>query len=213
MYYKLLNTATKNDIEEEFNLQFQFPNLYKVENIIEGLKESVLSIITIEHKNYISYGIWGLLPKKYNGNWSDFQAVTNTLNIDFKSFKADAKYRKILRRRRCLIIVTGFITTVLKNGKLEYYYVNNIFKKPFALAGVYNRLEDGFITCSLVTVKSSPFIRTIQNINNRMPLFLGKKNQNLWLDEDTPLETLFDLMKFPEDYPLTYQKKNITVEV
>ncbi len=182
-------------IERTFGASFKFPKLHKETPVIDGLMESSVSLITMEDKQEVSLGIWGLLPETFKDDWQYFQDVQNTLNVDMKGIKEDQKYKGVLENRRCLVLVTGFFTYYLHHGDLYPYYVHLESDNPFAIAGVYNRLDDGFITCSIIVSKANSFIKKIHNSNTMMPVVLNKSNQRKWLDlktEDDVLTTIAD---------------------
>ncbi|UWX54439.1 hypothetical protein NYZ99_16165 [Maribacter litopenaei] len=72
MYFKLSNTAEKETLERMTKASFKYPNLYKPQNIIHGLKEVSIPIITMEEQNELSLAIWGLLPRKPYGRLEHF---------------------------------------------------------------------------------------------------------------------------------------------
>ncbi len=83
MFYKISNVATRESIENKFQVSFEFPKLYKPQGLIDGLTESTISIITLADPNKVTYAILGLLPENFEDNWSVFQDVVNTLNVKF----------------------------------------------------------------------------------------------------------------------------------
>ncbi len=182
MCYKISNTATVATIEKVFNASFKFPKLHKKAAVIDGLIESSISIITMTNREQVSLAIWGILPEMYQDDWQYFQNVQNTLNVNLNTINDDVKYKKALKSRRCLILVTGFFTYYLRHGDLYPYYVHLKSNEPFAIAGVFNELDDGFITCSIIVSKANSFIKKIHNSDTLMPVVLDKFNQEKWLD-------------------------------
>lgn len=185
MCYRLSNTAKREVIENEFGALFKYPKLHKFNPIINGLEESFVSVITSKDPKVISYAIWGILPGQFEEDWEDFQNVQNTLNIDHDKIEDDPLFNESIKTRRCIIIVTGFFTYYLHKGELYPYYVHLSEDQPFALAGIYNQLKDGFITCGLILSEANSFISKIHNSNHKMPLSLDKEHQDIWLNEDT----------------------------
>ncbi|WP_299125749.1 SOS response-associated peptidase family protein [uncultured Winogradskyella sp.] len=200
MCYRLSNTANKHAIEEEFNVQFKYPKLHRNNPVINGLEESFISVITMEEPKSVSYAIWGILPKLYEDDWEHYQNIQNTLNIEYDKIDEEQLYSEALMNRRCLIIVTGFFTYYLHKGELYPYYVHLTNEKPFALAGIYNQLKDGFITCALILSKANSFISKIHNSNHSMPFALDEDMQKLWLD---------DSLDYTETHQLLGKKINL----
>lgn len=194
MFYKISNIASKKVIEKKFHVTFEFPNLYEPVGLIDGLKESTISVITISDPSKVTYAIWGLLPENFEDNWSVFQDVINTLNVKFETLKnADGLYSDLLKKRRCVIIATGFFTTMLNNGTVERCHVHLPNYEPFAIAGVYNELNDGFNTCSLVMIQVSDSFKDIPNISNFKPLVLNEMELKKWLDPSISLDEIRQL--------------------
>lgn len=198
MYFKLSNTAERGQMEQLFGVSFKHPHLYRPEVIINGLNEANLPVITSMEPKLVSPAIWGLLPKGYNEDWSIFQNSSNTLNIDENQLDSDLWFVSAFERRRCLILVTGFFTSYLKNGELFPYYVGLKSKAPFFLAGIYNVLEDGFISCALVVGKANNFVKRFQNVVDYMPIIITQDKANQWLDRNTPLKQAKCLLTEPQ---------------
>lgn len=191
MFYKLSNIATRQVIEREFEKQYEYPNLFQSCPVINGLKESTLSIITAHKPNNIQFAIWGLLPEDFEDNWDVFQNVTNTLNVNLEQLnKNDPFYDDALNNRRCLIIVTGFFTSFLHNGSIQTYHIHLKNNQPFCIAGVYNRLNDGFLTSSILITKVRDSFSNIPNLSIYKPLILKPELYRDWLDEDLSFSEL-----------------------
>ncbi len=201
MYNKISNIAERELIEKEVGVDYRFPNLHSPTPILDGLEECTLSIVTMENPDYISYGIWGMLPSNYKDEWSDFQKVYNTLHVAVKHVKSKGIFQESYQKRRCIIIVTGFFIYHLHNGYLYPYYVYLKSKKPFYIAGIYNVLDDGFITCSMIMTKATGVVKTIQNLDTTMPVIISKNSYSAWLKKDYDTEELniiLDNAKTPE---------------
>ena len=194
MFYKLSNIASKDSIEKKFHVTFEFPNLYKTQYVIEGLKESTLSIITVSEPDKVSYAIWGLLPESFEDNWSVFQNVFNTLNVKFETLQnGSGLFNNIIKKRRCAIIATGFYNSLLTNGTVEQCHVHLPTYEPFAIAGVFNELSDGFLTCTVVVTAVNRSLKEISNISNLKPLVLNDIELKQWLDSSTSMAQLTKL--------------------
>lgn len=191
MFYKISNIASKESIEKKFHVSFEFPNIYQPQGMIDGLNESTISVITLANPNKVTYAIWGLLPENFEDNWSVFQNVVNTLNVKFDTLQNEnGIYNNLLKNRRCVIIATGFFTTLLTRGTVERCHVHLPNFEPFAIAGVFNELSDGFITCSLVVTKVSESFKDIPNISNIKPLVLNDTELKQWFNTTTSLDQI-----------------------
>ncbi|RZT00041.1 SOS response-associated peptidase family protein [Aquimarina brevivitae] len=195
MFYKLSNSVTKKQLEHEIGMPFEHPNIYCPNPIVDGLKETTLPIIIAEKPKVISHGIWGILPKEYEGSWEDFQNVYNTLNFTASEIKTNSIYSHAYQNRRCLIIVDGFFTSYYMHKKMYPIYVFNSTKKPFFIAGIYNKLSDGFITCSLLLKKATSFISKIQNLTSLMPAIIDPQFKDEWLNSNTDLKEIDHILQ------------------
>jgi len=182
VYYKLSNTAERLILEKEFGIPLLYGNLHKPARVINGLNEETVLTITSENQNHISPAIWGMLPEEYIDDWYIFQNISNTLNISGEELYQDSWKTKSLFSRRCLIVVTGFFTSYLHQGTICPYYVSRVDNRAFCIAGIYNQLEDGFLTCSILTQKADDFIASIHNLGTQMPMVLGSEFSQDWLD-------------------------------
>lgn len=205
MFYKISNIASKEVIEREFDAMFDFPNLYESKRVIEGLREATICLITVTHPNKITFGIWGLLPEDFEDNWNVFQNVFNTLNVKYETLlNTNGLFKNLLKDRRCVIIATGFFTSVLNKGTVEQCHVHLKNYAPFAIAGVYNELDDGFLTCSMVVTEVSESFQKIPNISNLKPLVLNQAELGEWLNSTTSLEQIKRLINDHESSDFIY---------
>lgn len=196
MFYKLSNTASLNEIEDEFNAKFEFPNLYRPTSVINGLEESTLAIITAKNPDQIRFGIWGMLPQSLKENWKIFQNLTNTLNINADHLDLnDSLYMEALERRRCIVITTGFFTSGLYKGKIYPHHVYLTDHQPFGIAGVYNKLKDGFLTFSILIKKTHNELGEIPNILHYKPLIFDDRDRKHWLNQKFEFDNLKDLIR------------------
>ncbi len=200
MYYKLSNTADTAAIEKQFHRSFRHPRLYQPEAVFNGLSEACLPIITMGQPNQISNGIWGLLPQGFREDWNIFQDFSNTLNLEVTAIKKSTWYSESFVQRRCVVLVTGFFTAVLFKGHLYPYYVHLDSRKPFGVAGIYNILDDGFITFSILTQPSTNFIKKVQHIEEVMPFVIPKGWENRWLSKGLILNKIPEIPDIPKGY-------------
>ncbi len=201
MHYRISNTAKRGKIEEEFGIPFKYPKIYRPQQVINGLDEVTIPLVLKENPDVIRQGIWGILPENYREDWYHFQNSFNTLNLRYDSIKENNWLRHSLLNRRCLIIANGYFTSYLYNGQLYPYYVYMKGRKPFAMAGLYNVLEDGFVTSSVLIGKADPTVRQIQNLDDGMPVILGPDQRDLWL-QDIEEEQIAGMLNSPRSHEL-----------
>ncbi len=219
MYYKLSNTAKREHIEQQFNVAFKYPNLYKPEIVLNGLSETSIPIITMQEPEEVTLAIWGLLPEYFEEDWEVFQDVSNTLNISERDLGSDSWCHSAFEHRRCVILVTGFFTTYLRNGIIFPYHIGFPDNRSFLLAGVYNKLSDGFLTSSFLTGPTNDYIRKFQNLAHTMPVIIPERHREFWLDSTVPAETMKNMIHNLPSSPLQanpidkdFFKNNITYD-
>ncbi|WP_167333083.1 SOS response-associated peptidase family protein [Maribacter forsetii] len=185
------------EIERDVNALFKYPNLYTPQVVISGLTEVSIPIITMDEPEAVSLAIWGLLPSSFNDDWELFQKLTNTLTIPAQKIKADTWYHDSFKNRRCIIPVTGFFTSVLKNGEIYPYHVSSKNGGILYLAGIYTILDDGFITCSLLTGPLEKEVINYQNLVDYMPSIIDHDDKYEWLSGSTNVERAVELLQPP----------------
>ncbi|UZO81495.1 SOS response-associated peptidase [Aquimarina sp. ERC-38] len=184
-HLKLSNTRERAEIEDHFNLNFKFPNTYFKEVVIDGANENLLPIIKANSTDYISLGIWGLLPDDFEGDWQDFQKFFSTLFVKPRGAESEKLADLLNNDQPCLVIISGFFIHKYIDGELQPYYVYKEDEKPFCVAGICTTLEDGFVTFSIYNVPSTGLVENIQNMSAKMPLVVEKENYAEWLAGDT----------------------------
>ena len=188
MYFKISNTAKMKEIEQDVNALFKYPNLYTPQVVISGLNEVSIPVITMNEPNAVNLAIWGLLPTTFNDDWELFQKLTNTLTISAQKINTNMWYHDSFMNSRCIIPVTGFFTSVLKNGEIYPYHVSSKNGGILYLAGIYTILDDGFITCSLLTGPLEKQVVSYQNLVDYMPVIIDHDDKYEWLSEETKIE-------------------------
>ncbi len=202
MYFKLSNTADMKVLESEANALFKYPNLYEPRVVISGLTEVSIPIITMQEPNVISLSIWGLLPSNYQDDWELFQNLTNTLNIHTDTLNSELWYANAFEDHRCLLPVTGYFTSILKDGEIQPYFIESKDGRPLYLAGIYSVLEDGFITSTILTGPMDAFLGKYQNLVNYMPMLIPENRKDEWLETETKQKRAMEILNTPHGMDL-----------
>jgi putative SOS response-associated peptidase YedK len=128
-----------------------------------------------------------------------------TINIRSETTKEKPFFRKFLLTSRCIVPSDGFYEwrTVNLEGKEEKYpfFICLKERKMFGFAGIYNKLADaeGRPQFYFAILTCSPNSK-VKEVHHRMPVILGKKSENEWLDPETrDFDRLYSLLKpYPE---------------
>lgn len=136
--------------------------------------------------------VWGLIPP-----WAeDPRLGSKMINARCETAAEKASFKNPLRRRRCVVPVSGFYewqTTF--NGKKQPYLITNANGDPLALAGlweVWNGPDGEQIeSCTILTTSSAAPLR---HLHDRMPVIIPPLLIPVWLDRQT--EDIADLARF-----------------
>jgi putative SOS response-associated peptidase YedK len=135
---------------------------------------------------------WGLVPF-----WAEGPAIGHRLALArVESVRVTPAFRDAIRRRRCVVIVSGFYEWQRAGHKTESrpFFVRRPDERPFGLAGVWDRWVSGdgeiIESCAILTTASGPPIDTV---HDRMPLVLDLGLWDSWLDRTT--SDVGDLMR------------------
>lgn len=140
---------------------------------------------------------WGLIP-----SWTKNDEVARDLR--FKTFNArietiheKACYRKSSDSKRCAIPLDGWFEWKEVRGRKYPYYIYRENKKPFLLAGLWDRWtneQNGqeIETFSIVTTRALGVCAEIHNTKERMPFLLSKENSRLWMERNLNFSQIKD---------------------
>jgi len=189
MISKISNTASLEEIESHLQSKFDYGQLYAPKSIINGMKEATVCLVTNEAPHHIQYGIWGLLPEGYTDSWKSFQAIYNTLEIECESLSPRTWPYDALKYRRCLILATGFFTGEVVNNSMQSYYTSLRNNKIFCFAGIYNVLEDGFLSCGILSHSNKT---PKAQLKHSQPVLIAQHNYNYYLSGHDVMELILN---------------------
>jgi putative SOS response-associated peptidase YedK len=159
-------------------------------------------LVRYEDKIHLTLFSWGI-----NARGADMPSVWNAQSERILKDKHSYWYK--IRHNRCLIPLTGiFEHREIKGWKKKVpYHVWLGDRKLFCVPGLYdepNSHSNGLYTFTLITRQANSLMRLIHNAGNdafRMPLFLTKELETLWLKEDlteAEMQAIFDYEIPPE---------------
>lgn len=160
---------------------------------------------------------WGLVP-----HWAkDPAALGNrTINARAETVAEKPAFRDAFAQRRCLILADGFYEW----SEGVAHWVTRTDGEPFAFAGLWATWRPGeapggatgrgelgrddgraaaedadvepLRSCTIVTTRAAERLRTL---HPRMPVMLERSDECAWIDPDTSVEALHELMRPFED--------------
>src|SRR5699024_6651377 len=91
-------------------------------------------------------------------------------------------YKRLLKRRRCLIPASGFYEWKKTGNSKQPFHIQLKSEESFAFAGLWDNWEtEGEVihSCTIITTKPN---NLMSDIHNRMPVILPKEDEKAWLD-------------------------------
>ncbi|MEK3889590.1 SOS response-associated peptidase [Bacillus sp. FSL K6-3431] len=121
---------------------------------------------------------WGLVP-----SWAkDPKIGYKMINARAETVNEKPSFKKLLKRRRCIIIADGFYEWKKEAATKLPYRFQLKTREPFAFAGLWDRWEsDGQLihSCTIITTEANAVVK---DIHDRMPVILTKEAEEVWLD-------------------------------
>ncbi|MEM1408151.1 MAG: SOS response-associated peptidase [Bacteroidota bacterium] len=157
----------------------------------------ILPVITMGSAG-LSFFYWGQIPERAK-NRSISQKL---LYIDGESLTEKQLLHQDLLEQRCLIVADGFYgwKRISKKGKVAHRITFNE-NEVLGFGGIWEEFEndDGEVvhTFKIITTPSNTLVDTM---SPQMPLVLGREQEGLWLDKETDISLLLDLIK---PYPIS----------
>jgi putative SOS response-associated peptidase YedK len=167
-------TASREDLRDAFGLD-ESPELPPRYNIHPS---QLLPVIRTPRK--LEHLRWGLVPA-----WAKDTNIGHKLALArLETVASKPAFREAARRRRCLVVVSGFYEWHGAGTKASVpFYFRRPDEKPFALAGLWGRWvsRDGEVveSCAIVT---QPASAPVAAVHDRMPIVLGRDRLSEWLD-------------------------------
>ena len=123
---------------------------------------------------------WGLVP-----GWArDAGGAAKMKNARAETLAEKPSFRDALARRRCLVPADGFFEWSTKAGEKRPYFVGFDDRRPFAMAGLWERWTGGDTPLVTFTVVTTAASETLNAIHHRMPVILPPEDFDAWLDVD-----------------------------
>jgi putative SOS response-associated peptidase YedK len=196
-------TAGPEDLREAFGLD-ETPVLAPHYNVPPSRPVNVVRVLRGAPGRRLEPLRWGLVPF-----WANGPKVGQKLALArVESVLASPAFREAIRKRRCLVAVDGFFEWMREGKKKSRpFFVRRVDRRPFALAGVWDRWvsKDGEIieSCAILTQEARP---PVDAIHGRMPLVLEPMTWDRWLDASlTDADVLAPLLEPRSPELLAYE--------
>lgn len=127
---------------------------------------------------HLSAGIWSLLP-----NWATTRQLPfPTYNARIESSDTKPTFAQAMRSQRALIPCSGYFEW--KTDQAYYFHFSD--NKPLMMAGLYSWWQSShnqqpLLTATVITCQA---VDQLYSIHNRMPLIIGDKLYDDWLNPE-----------------------------
>ena len=165
---------------------------------------------------------WGLIAPWSKSEVEAVRSQSMAINARVETVHEKPTFRDSFKVRRCLVPASGYYEWATELGEYprkQPIYVSPEEGKFLAFAGIYNYwrppIQERSAThqnSELQSQNERNIVRSIQSVaiitreavnelaavHHRMPLFLPKDRWQLWLDSDTPLPEVMNLLRVEE---------------
>jgi putative SOS response-associated peptidase YedK len=178
------------------------PELFPRFNIAPGEPVAVVRQPAVSKSRELAFLRWSLIPA-----WADDPSIGERLaNARSETAATKPSFRRAFRSRRCLVVADGFYEWQKVNGRKQPYFVGLQSDRPFGLAGLWERWEKGSELVESCTILTTEANELMHPIHDRMPVILGPKDFDRWLDPDQkdPAKVQGLLRPYPAEAMLAY---------
>lgn len=185
--------SSKGAIEERFDVKIDDDHYRSVYNAAP--KQSLPLITNIEPVK-VNFYKWGLIPF-----WAKDQSLASKMiNARAENILEKPSFKNLVKQKRCLVISDGFYEwKQLSGGKKQPYRITLKDNGLYAYAGLWDEWNDPdgkkINTFTIITTHPNELM---SEIHNRMPVILKKEDEEKWLNLNTEIDELLQLLK---EYP------------
>lgn len=193
--------------EEELCGQFGIAHVHQPVqasyNVAPG--QNVVAIVEKAGQRHLGTLQWGLVP-----HWTKtLEGAKRPINARSETALEKPSFREAMQKRRCLLPAHGFFEWEKSSKSKIPHYIHMPDTPIFAMAGLWERWNpppgeagESLRTCTILTTQANA---RIQHLHERMPVILPPEHWSTWLDLQTPVSALQDLMyPYPGDAFATY---------
>ena len=140
---------------------------------------------------------WGLVP-----SWAKDAGIgARLINARAETVRDKPAFRSAFRARRCLIPANGWFEWKRSGATRQPYFLALEDRSPASFAALWEQWgRDGrhLETFTIITTEASP---ALSEIHDRQPAVVDPDDFTDWLDPDTPMDTLQEIIGPPHEGP------------
>ena len=205
-YYAIVKKNPRKLVEKRVITEKQL-DLFQDTYLINGFENPRLPVIN--EKQELMFMEWGLIPVYITAENEkrNFRQKYNTLNAKCETIFDSKMYAEVIKKRRCLVICSGFFEWRTYKGKKYPYYITLKEEDVFVFAGIYNEntnKETGEISSSfsIITTHANELMETIHNTKKRMPLILEPESALRWISPELKDDDIRGFLKPIESHKI-----------
>ncbi len=171
---------------------------YPEKEFLNGFDKPSLPVMLNTSPEIIKPAIWDFTPPNQKFSYT-------TLNARSETLFTSPLYGESAKIRRCLVFMQGMYEwspTKVKSKK-QPYYIERTDKKPFAVGGIWKDWGNGHVTFSIVTTPANELFTELRPEVPRMLFLMDNDIWGTWLNNNTTIDQLNELMKPYKDGEFT----------
>ena len=154
--------------------------------------QPISAVVAPQGVRTLTHFYWGLVP-----SWAkDMSMATRLINARAETAADKPSFRNALRRRRCLVPMSGFYEWAKEGGRKQPYYIYLQEQSVLAVAGLWEVWEsaegDTLQSCTLLTTAANEFMAPL---HDRMPVIIPPAEASVWLDPTTAAPVVQSLLR------------------
>lgn len=202
MCYHTLLTAGADELARRFGRKADLIGDFSPACRVCAFSHAGHPIVTPDEQ--LQYFQWGLIPYWTKRSYEIVTIRNQTVNAAAESLFEHPAFRVPIRRKRCLVPVSGFFGWRHERDRKVPFYVTVEDRPLIALAGVFDtwfdrRTNRTLSTYSIITTEANETMRYVNNTSRRMPVILHPGDEERWLDPALTDQQIAGLLKpFPD---------------
>ncbi len=140
---------------------------------------------------------WGLIPF-----WAkDVSIGSRLINARAETVHEKPSFRRAFKSRRCLIPVDGWFEWQSQEGGKQPYFLTAADESPLSFAGLWDswtQAGQSLETFTIITTQACP---DLKEVHHRQPAIVAPQDFHVWLDPETPVDLLLQLVRLPYEGP------------
>jgi len=152
---------------------------FPIYNLCPTMNSPVLRLVKGDRQFEMMH--WQLIP-----DWEPvFKTKLSTINAKSETLFTSKLYRDLVIRQRCIVPLSGFFEWKTEGKRKRPFRIQLVDDPIMSVAGVWETWCSGRPeerrSFSIVTTAANPFM---SGIHERMPVILGRADEDAWLDPE-----------------------------